>query len=117
MVEWLRETPKMTTIRVNLLRVSAAEVKAHILKTIMDLNYLPVLPEIEIFESIPEIILIRSIDEKIVNRQPNGQLKEIIVDVPCGVAVLRGSHIYAPGVLAMESNTQTDEIVNIFAGI
>lgn len=117
MVEWLQKTPKTTTIRVNLLRVSSAEVKTHILKVIMDLDYLPVSPIIEIFQPIPEIILIRNIDEKYESHQQNQQLKEIIVDVPCGVAVLRGSHIYAPGVLAMESNTQANEIVNIFTGI
>lgn len=27
-----------------------------------------------------------------------------------------GSHIYAPGVLAMESNTHMDENVNIYTG-
>lgn len=88
--------------------------KAHILKTVIDLEYLPSCPEIDTFQPIPEIILIRNIDEK--PCQLNHQNKEIIVDVPCGVAVLRGSHIYAPGVLAMEPNTQVDEIVNIFAG-
>lgn len=90
MVEWLQKTPKTTTIRVNLLHISSAKVKTHIIKTIVDLEYLPVCPEIDIFQPIPEILLIRNIDEKFVNYRPNEQLKEIIVDVSCGVAVLRG---------------------------
>lgn len=92
MVEWLQKTPKTTTIRVNLLRISIAKVKSHIIEAIMDLDYLPVCPEIEIFQPIPEILLIQNINEKFINSRPNEQYKEIIVDVHCGVAVLRGNN-------------------------
>ncbi|XP_016984522.1 tRNA (cytosine(72)-C(5))-methyltransferase NSUN6 isoform X2 [Drosophila rhopaloa] len=44
-------------------------------------------------------------------------LKEIIVDTSCGAALLRGAHIYAPGVLAMESNTQLQEAVSVYADL
>lgn len=90
MVEWLTKTPKTTTIRVNLLRISSENLKTHIIKTIMDVGYLPTCPKIDIFQSIPEILLIQNIDEKFVNDRPNEQYKEIIVDVSCGVAILRG---------------------------
>lgn len=90
MVEWLQQTPKITSIRVNLLRVSSEIVKNNILKTCMDLEYLPICPKIQIFQPIPEILLIENIDEQFVNCRPNEQFKEIIVDVSCGVAVLRG---------------------------
>lgn len=116
-MKWLQETPKTTTIRVNLLRTSIDEVKAFISKMLMDLKYLPNCPQVEAFEPIPEMLLIRSIDEKLISRQPRSECKEIIVDVFCGAAVLRGSHIYSPGVLAMQSNTKIDEIVNIFVDI
>lgn len=115
-IEWLQKTPKTTTIRVNLLRTSTAKVKAHILRTIMESVNLPVCPEIQVFEPIPEVIFIQNIDEKFACHQPNEQNKEIIVDASCAVAVLRGAHIFAVGVMAMESNTQTDEMVNVFAG-
>lgn len=90
MVEWLQQTPKITSIRLNLLRVSSEIVKANIIKTFMDLEYLPICPKIKIFHPIPEILLIENIDETLVNCAPNEQYKEIIVDVFCGVAVLRG---------------------------
>lgn len=32
------------------------------------------------------------------------------------IGIKTGSHIYAPGVLAMESNTHIDENVSIFTG-
>lgn len=43
--------------------------------------------------------------------------KEIIVDASCAAAVLRGAHIYAPGVINMLSGTKLDEIVNVFADL
>lgn len=82
-----------------------------------ELKYLPRVPEVELFASIPEMILIQSIDENAISYQPCPHHKEIIVDVSCGAAVLRGSHIYSPGVMAMQSNTKLDEIVNIYVDI
>lgn len=114
MVKWLQETPKTTTIRVNFRHVSVATVKAHILKTITDLEYLPICPNIDVFQPIPEIIFIQNVDGNLISQHEN---KEVIVDVPCGVSVLRGAHVYAIGVLAMEPNTNVGDIVNIFAGI
>ena len=34
--------------------------------------------------------------------------KEIVVDPICAAAVLRGAHIYAPGVMAMMAGTGVD---------
>ncbi|KAM7359046.1 tRNA (cytosine(72)-C(5))-methyltransferase NSUN6 [Cochliomyia hominivorax] len=48
---------------------------------------------------------------------PNQQQKEIIVDACCGAAVLRGAHIYAIGVLAMESGTKEGDLVNVYADL
>lgn len=116
MAKWLQETPKTTSIRVNCHHASAEAVKVHILKTIMDLKYIPSCPKIDIFQPIPEIILIHHIDANVLCER-NQENKEVIVDVPCGKAVLRGSHIFAAGVLAMEPNTNVEDIVNIFIGI
>lgn len=90
LVEWLQQTPKITSIRVNLLRISSENVMNNILKTFTDWEYLPICPKVQIFQPIPEILLIENTDETFVNCRPNEQFKEIIVDVSCGVAVLRG---------------------------
>lgn len=117
LVEWLKKTPKITTIRVNSLRKSVNDVKTHISAMLKELPYLPTVPEVELFDSIPEMILIHSIDENAISYQPRTQCREVIVDASCAAAVLRGSHIYSPGVMAMQSNTQLDEIVNIYVDI
>lgn len=94
MVEWLQKTPKTTTIRVNLLRNSSENARNHITKAIMDLEHLIVCPKIDLFQPIPEILLIQNIDENCVNDRPNERYKEIMVDVSCGVAVLRGTQTF-----------------------
>lgn len=72
---------------------------------------------VEEFEPIPEMLIIRNVDEHLINTEPRLQLKEVIIDVFCAAAILRGAHIYCPGVLAMQTNTKLDEMVNIFADI
>ncbi|GBP23217.1 hypothetical protein EVAR_82382_1 [Eumeta japonica] len=43
--------------------------------------------------------------------------KEVIVDTLCGAAVLRGSNVYAPGVMGLSPNTELNELVNVYADI
>lgn len=40
---------------------------------------------------------------------------EIIVDAACGSAVLRGSHVFAPGILGMPHGLNVGDIVSVFA--
>lgn len=117
MIEWLQKTPKITTIRINLLRTSGDVVKSHISEMLTKLEYLPSCPKVELFEAIPELILIHGMDESLICCQPHPEYKEIIVDVSCAAAILRGSHIYSPGVVAMQSNTKINEMVNVFVDI
>ncbi|XP_020300649.1 putative methyltransferase NSUN6 isoform X4 [Pseudomyrmex gracilis] len=42
---------------------------------------------------------------------------EIIVDAACGAAVLRGSHIYAPGIIGMPNGLTVDTKVSVFADV
>lgn len=90
MVDWLQKTPKVTSIRVNLLRISSERLKSQIERMLLDLKYMSVFPKIDIFQPIYEILLIQNIDEKFMNCRQVEEYKEIIVDVSCGAAVLRG---------------------------
>ncbi|XP_018310139.1 putative methyltransferase NSUN6 [Mycetomoellerius zeteki] len=42
---------------------------------------------------------------------------EIIVDAICGAAVLRGSHVYAPGVIGMPNGLSINTKVSVFADV
>lgn len=71
-------------------------------------------PLLTSFAAIPEVLLIENGYD--VATELCGS-KEIIVDNICGAAVLRGAHIYSPGVLAMQSNTKLNEMVNVYADL
>lgn len=116
-MEWLQRTPKTTTIRVNLLQTSTDNVIAHISTILQQCDYLSSVPLVQRFDPLPEMIMIHSLDENSKNLKPNPEWKEVIIDVSCAAAVLRGAHIFCPGVLAMQTNTKLNEIVNIFADL
>lgn len=70
--------------------------------------------------TLPDVITIGSLhsDGKttdVLTAEPN--LKEVIVDVACGASILRGAHLYAPGVLAMPAQTMVNERVNLYADV
>lgn len=58
------------------------------------------LPSIALFDNIPELIVVNSWNDDI-DLNLEIQSKEIIVDVKCGEAVIRGADIFAPGVIGM----------------
>lgn len=43
--------------------------------------------------------------------------KEVIVDVLCAAAVLRGAHVFAPGVMGLPPNYKLDERVDIYGDL
>lgn len=57
------------------------------------------LPKIELHLLLPEVVLVHNWS----TQQFDLELKdrEVVVDVCCAAAVLRGAHIFAPGVLGM----------------
>lgn len=60
---------------------------------------------------LPDVLVIK-------RSKTNTELKKhdkgVVIDCNCGSAVLRGSNIYAPGVLSMETSTKTNEIVSVY---
>ncbi|XP_055383483.1 tRNA (cytosine(72)-C(5))-methyltransferase NSUN6 [Condylostylus longicornis] len=111
-LEWLCISPKHTTYRINLLKTTREEAKSYITKIIEAKFRKP--PSIFLLDEVPEVLCISSIDEIPVF---NPELKEVIVDIYCGSALLRGAHVYGPGVLAMNTGTQLNEKVNVFADL
>lgn len=76
------------------------------------------MPKIEFHKELPEVITIKNRNSQL--HLPTISLdgeKEVIVDVSCAASLLRGAHLYGPGVLAMLSNTTVGERVNIYADV
>lgn len=110
-LKWLCAAPRTTTIRMNTLKGRLDEIQQHIVNNGKQTMAKPLFSD---FAAIPHVLLI---ENKCDAPAPECDRKEIIVDCVCGAAVLRGAHIYSPGVLAMQTNTKINEIVNVYADV
>ncbi|CAK1580262.1 unnamed protein product [Parnassius mnemosyne] len=112
LVDWLANTPTYTTFRINKLRnfdiknlTNCLEVQRKELGS----------------EQIPNFFFLKE-DCLIVDRWPENVVmekskNEVIVDVSCATAVLRGAHVYAPGVLGLSSNCKLGEKVDVYGDL
>lgn len=114
---WLTSSPKFTTFRVNTLVTTAEKL----------INYMEEelskdaqkrgtdVPEVYQHNIVKDCIVISPWKQDDIDFNP--LFHEVVVDVKCGEAVLRGSDIFAPGVLGMPTGMKQDECINIFADI
>lgn len=123
LLAWLCKTPQTTTIRVNLLKTTPELLRQQIQDNLTEMttNHSHLMPKVLIHNTLTDVITIEPLhttnfrNEIVVQSDPN--LKEVIVDVSCGASILRGAHLYAPGVLAMQAQTVANERVNIYADV
>lgn len=111
-LQWLCKTPKTTIVRINTLKSNIGEMRQCIEDACTTGGRAK--PTLTRFTQIPDVLLIENEDNVATACDNN---KEIIVDTICGAAILRGAHIYAPGVLAMQTNTKLNEMVNVYADV
>uniref|UniRef100_H2Y4E8 PUA domain-containing protein n=1 Tax=Ciona savignyi TaxID=51511 RepID=H2Y4E8_CIOSA len=50
-------------------------------------------------------------------QDPPDCYKHVVVDYPCGMAVLRGADVFAPGVLSVPTGIQAGDKVAVFADV
>ncbi|CAG9765466.1 unnamed protein product [Ceutorhynchus assimilis] len=104
-LKWLCTAPTLTSYRVNTSKTSQENVYAAIQTKLSNKFDSSKLNE--------DIILIK---HNPVDKELEKHPKEVIVDVDCAAAVLRGAHIYAPGVLGMTPSNKGDR-VSIYADL
>ncbi|XP_052753266.1 tRNA (cytosine(72)-C(5))-methyltransferase NSUN6 isoform X2 [Galleria mellonella] len=108
--EWLTKPPKYTIFRVNKLKqFNCEELKKIFITQSKKLN-INEIPNIYFLK--PDCLIIEQWSSDI---QFENAEKEIIVDVSCAAAVLRGAHVFAPGVMGLPANLQLGERVDIYA--
>lgn len=121
MEHWLTKTPPITTIRVNLLKSSVDAVKervkgAFISKYGSDKNLTFVQDT-----SLPELLGIAPLPAPLPPNEDaqctRGLIKEVVVDPNCGRSVLRGSHIFAPGVLGMSKRCAEGDLCKVYVDL
>ncbi|KAK7871652.1 hypothetical protein R5R35_009022 [Gryllus longicercus] len=117
LTSWLTITPKYTVYRVNTLAHRGEEVQDIIYKELSKQAVSRGLdaPSVFIHEEMPEVVLMDSWDVASLNL--SFQDKEVIVDIACGVAVLRGAHVFAPGIKGMSRDTASGDYVSVFADV
>lgn len=118
---WRRRTPKFTTFRVNSLTTNPQHFVGILKHSLVQLSEeraltgsdstLPLVWQHPLF---PEAVAFgcwkRSVD------LPRHEL-EVIVDPACGAAVLRGAHVFVPGVIGLLPGACEGNIVSIYADI
>ncbi|XP_015519478.2 tRNA (cytosine(72)-C(5))-methyltransferase NSUN6 isoform X1 [Neodiprion lecontei] len=110
---WLCSTPKTTTFRVNNLVADTETVVKEITK---ELSQIGPTFKVRTNRYFPELIVVSCCDTTM---ELNFQYlpKEIIVDSICGTAVLRGAHVFAPGVMGIPQGLQVGDTVSVYADL
>ncbi|XP_022196613.2 tRNA (cytosine(72)-C(5))-methyltransferase NSUN6 [Nilaparvata lugens] len=114
--KWFGSVPRFTTIRVNSSSVSLETVIDMIkmqLQKQADSRGRKTIPEVKQDRLLKDCIVVGCWDEQSLNfdRHP----MEAIVDMKCGVAILRGADLFAPGVIAMSPETTIGSRVSVYA--
>ncbi|KOB79164.1 putative methyltransferase NSUN6 [Operophtera brumata] len=109
---WLSKAPKYTTFRINKLKhFDSNTLKNFLVAQSKELNsqqipkYYFIRPDCLVLEQWPEDIAL----------EQTGM--EVVVDALCAAAVLRGAHVFAPGILGLPANCQLDERVAIYGDL
>lgn len=116
MEKWMTTPPRFMTIRVNTLRTSPKEAlerlkEVHAIKCIRRQCDAP---NIFIHPQLRDLIVIEP-QKSASEVRPDG--KEVIVDIICGQAVLRGADVYCRGVSAAPLDLNSGDKVAIFADL
>ncbi|XP_049778895.1 tRNA (cytosine(72)-C(5))-methyltransferase NSUN6 isoform X1 [Schistocerca cancellata] len=73
------------------------------------------MPQVFVHPKLPETVVVGPWNVNELDLDIKQQ--EVIVDVACGVAVLRGADVFAPGVMGMQTGAQIGDIVSVFADV
>lgn len=111
----LRIPPMVTSVRMNLFKES----KEHIIKRLQEeLDRQSIEKHWDKFQIISdgeleELLLIPCIKRGI----PSFRSLEVIVDVECAQAVLRGADIFIPGILSMSPSIEVGELISVYVDL
>ncbi|XP_001377237.2 tRNA (cytosine(72)-C(5))-methyltransferase NSUN6 isoform X2 [Monodelphis domestica] len=109
----LSHPPAFTTVRVNTHLVSVKHVKDLLLEEIhKQFNGLSV-PILQ-HPDVQDVLLIPVIGPR---NNINKQLLEVIVGAHCGNAVLRGAHVYVPGIMSASKFMKAGDVVSVYSDI
>ena len=114
---WLRQPPRYTTARLNLKKVNTVDeghacIRQHLVERHPHRHY-----SVSSHPIWNEIVVIRYEGKVAPDQEPDDACQSVIVDAACGLAVLRGADVFAPGVLAAEPRLAKSVPVKVYADI
>ncbi|XP_065175827.1 tRNA (cytosine(72)-C(5))-methyltransferase NSUN6-like isoform X2 [Sycon ciliatum] len=115
--EWLATPPLWTVLRVNSHRITKAEAKVRLE------SFLAEHAKVNSACAGLSVVEHPHLDDALVvaspktSPAPEPATKQVIVGLQCGVAVLRGADVFAPGVLAMDTAVQKGDTVSVYADV
>ncbi|XP_059472096.1 tRNA (cytosine(72)-C(5))-methyltransferase NSUN6-like isoform X2 [Neocloeon triangulifer] len=125
-LNWIQEPPDCSTFRVNSLKYSKEEAQGIIEKSldeVADQNGFTGRPAVQSCSLVDDVFIIGSWN-RVPNfvEKPTGEKiskadEEVVVDASCGAAILRGAHLFAPGVLSMSRGMEVGQKVSVFADL
>lgn len=68
-------------------------------------------PLVKVHKHLRDCVVVSPMDKSLLDLIPKSE--EIIVDITTGQSVLRGSHIFAPGIMAMSSGNILHNIKSV----
>ncbi|XP_045168812.2 tRNA (cytosine(72)-C(5))-methyltransferase NSUN6-like [Mercenaria mercenaria] len=116
LLKQLGTPPTVTTLRVNTLHcdkhVVAKELKPVLEKQYVERGSNP--PPIVLHPALKDVLVIPSRGP---NSKPPEVKKEVIVDLACGMAVLRGADVFVLGIMGAPAYLSTGEMVAVYADL
>ncbi|XP_050536587.1 tRNA (cytosine(72)-C(5))-methyltransferase NSUN6 isoform X2 [Daktulosphaira vitifoliae] len=107
-----------TYYRVNTIITTPSDVVASIQEQLLKLKCIKCkddLPSVKVHKYLDDCIVISPIKKSLLDIHPKNE--EIVVDIATGQSVLRGSHIFAPGVMAMAPDIKIDSSISVYADL
>ncbi|NXH22652.1 NOP2 methyltransferase, partial [Bucco capensis] len=109
----LSHPPRFTTVRVNTHLASVEQVKKLLFEEIQKQFKGLCVPVLE-HPKLQDILLIPVIGPR---RDVKQHGSEVIVGAQCGAAVLRGAHVYVPGILSAPRSLKAGDLVSVYSDI
>ncbi|XP_050436209.1 tRNA (cytosine(72)-C(5))-methyltransferase NSUN6 [Adelges cooleyi] len=115
---WISSPPTNTYFRVNTLVTTPSDVVSSINEQLLKLKRVKCdedKPLIKIHKDLDDCIVISPLKQSLLDCNPKNE--EIIVDIVTGQSVLRGSHVFAPGVMGMTPDIKIDSTISVYADL
>lgn len=116
LLKWLCVPPQYTTLRINTKAATACEALACLrdeLQKQCEARGIPAF-DVRLHPVLPDCLLVHNRGPRIPEEQAE---KEVIVDLACGMAVLRGADVFKQGIMGAPSNMVAGERVRVMADL